>query len=69
MRKLMLFTGVAVTLALGAFGCSHTIDTERANYHESRAESAARHGDYAKAAEHQRKEEIDRSKAETAPLP
>ncbi len=69
MRKLMIGTGVAATLALGAFGCSHTVDNARASYHESRAESAASHGNYAKAAEHQNKAEIDRSKAETAPLP
>ncbi len=69
MRKLMVGIGVAATLALGALGCSHTVDNARAGYHEQRAESAAQHGNYAKAAQHENKAAIDRSKAETAPLP
>lgn len=69
MRKLILAVGAAASLGLCAFGCSHTVDSARADYHRSRAEHAAEHGDYAKAADQQRKADIDQSKAATAPLP
>lgn len=69
MRRLMLAIGAVASLGLGALGCSHSVDEARADYHQSRAEHAAQKGDYAKAADQQRKEMQDRGKAATAPLP
>ncbi len=66
MRKLMLLSG---TLALLSIGCSHTIDRTRAEYHQNRADAAAQKGDYYKAADQQRKADVDSAKAATAPLP
>ncbi|HEX4456461.1 MAG TPA: hypothetical protein VIA18_00745 [Polyangia bacterium] len=56
-------------LALGAVGCSHTVDQARADYHQDKADRAADHGRYIKAAHEQRAADIDERKAEEAPLP
>jgi hypothetical protein len=67
MRKLML--AAASALALGAFGCSHTVHEAKAEYHQSRADSAAEHGRYNKAAREENKAQHEQSKADYAPLP
>ncbi len=69
MRKWMLAMSAGSLLALGAFGCSHTVDQARADYHQDKAERAADHGLYDKAAREQRAADIDEHKAEEAPLP
>ena len=69
MRKLMVALGTVSALALGAFGCSHTYNEAKADYHESRAEHAAEHGNYDKAAREQHKAQTDEAKADYAPLP
>lgn len=58
----------ALLLAGLGGGCA-TVDRTRADYHERRAESAARHGNYRAAARHERKAEQNEYKAEHAPLP
>ena len=67
MRKLIL--AAASALALGAFGCSHTYHEAKADYHQNRADAAAEHGNYYKAAHEQQKADVDHSKADYAPLP
>jgi hypothetical protein len=57
MRKLML----AAALALGAFGCSHTCQEAKADYHHDGVHSAAQH--------EQQKTDADQAKANYAPLP
>ncbi len=69
MRRLMLAMGALTLLGAGAFGCSHTVDTARAEYHENKAEHAASRGNYYKAAREEHKAESDQAKAATAPLP
>jgi sRNA-binding protein len=69
MRKVMLAFGAVSALALGAFGCSHTMHEAKAEYHQDRADSAAEHGDYDKAAREENKAQRDESKPDYAPLP
>ena len=69
MQRIMLAIGAAATLAMGAFGCSHSLNRARAEYHEDKAERAAEHGHYYKAAREERKAQHDEYKAETSPLP
>lgn len=69
MRKLMLALTAVSTLALGAFGCSHSLREAKADYHQDRAERAAEHGNYYKAAREERKADRDQRKADYAPLP
>jgi hypothetical protein len=52
----------------GGFGCSH-VDHARANYHEDRAERAAEHGHFVKAAKEERKANRAERDAEHDPLP
>ena len=69
MRKLMLSLGAVSALAIGAFGCSHSLHEAKADYHHDRAERAADHGHYIKAAREERKSEREEIKADNAPLP
>jgi hypothetical protein len=69
MRRLMLAMGAAATVAVGAFGCSHTISRAGAEYHQEKAERAAARGNYYKAAKEQRKADRDEYRASRAPLP
>ena len=69
MRKIGWALGAGALFALGAVGCSHSMGEAKADYHQERADSAASHGNYYKAADQQRKADIDRDKAATAPLP
>ncbi|MCA1664804.1 MAG: hypothetical protein LC659_11130 [Myxococcales bacterium] len=65
---MMLALGVSA-LAVGAFGCSHSLREAKADYHQDRANRAAAHGDYYKAAREERKADRDQIKADSAPLP
>jgi hypothetical protein len=67
MRTLIL--AAATALSLGALGCSHTYHEAKADYHQNRADSAAEHGNYYKAAHEQQKADTDQAKANYAPLP
>ncbi|HZS38065.1 MAG TPA: hypothetical protein VFF06_14610 [Polyangia bacterium] len=58
----------AVLLAGLGGGCA-TADRARADYHEHRAEHAARRGNYRAAERQERKADQDEWKAEHAPLP
>ena len=69
MRKLALAFGAVSALTLGAFGCSHSLHEAKADYHQDRAERAAEHGNYYKAAREERKADRDERKADEAPLP
>ena len=69
MRKLMLALGAVSALTLGAFGCSHSLDEAKADYHHDRADRAADQGDYYKAAREEHKADRDTVKANSAPLP
>lgn len=69
MRKLMLALGALSALGLAAFGCSHSLHEAKADYHQERADRAAEHGNYYKAAHEERKADRDQSKADYAPLP
>lgn len=69
MHKSILAFGAVSMLALGGFGCSHSLHEAKAEYHEGRAERAAEHGNYDKAAREEHKAQRDEVKAETAPLP
>jgi hypothetical protein len=69
MRKLTLALAAAGTLALGAFGCSHTMHEAKADYHQDRADRAAQRGDYYKAAHEEHKADREDIKADSAPLP
>jgi hypothetical protein len=68
MRKLVLTLGVSA-LAFGAFGCSHSLHEAKADYHQNRADRAAEHGRYDKAAREEHKAEHEDRKADYAPLP
>jgi sRNA-binding protein len=67
MRKLVLAMGAV--LALGAFGCSHSLREAKADYHQDRADRAAEHGNYYKAAREEHKANREERKADYAPLP
>lgn len=54
------------TMLMG--GCSH-VDRARADYHEDRAQRAAEHGHFIKAAKEERKANRAERDAETDPLP
>jgi hypothetical protein len=69
MQKCMLAVGAASLLGLGAFGCSHSVEQARADYHYDKAQRAADHGRYEKAAREQRAANIEEHRAEEAPLP
>jgi hypothetical protein len=69
MRKLMLSLAAAGTLALAAFGCSHTVEEAKADYHQDKADRAADHGRYDKAAREQNAADRNQVKADEAPLP
>ena len=69
MRKLMLSLAACGALGLAAFGCSHTVDEAKADYHQNRADRAAAHGDYYKAARQEHAAQHDQVKADEAPLP
>jgi hypothetical protein len=69
MRKLVLAMGAVSALALGAFGCSHSLHEAKADYHQDRAERAAEHGNYYKAAREERRADHEERKADNAPLP
>jgi hypothetical protein len=66
MRKLLMLAG---TFGLLAGGCSHYAERRAAEYHQAKADRAARHGNYYKAAREERKADIDRERAAEAPLP
>jgi hypothetical protein len=55
-------------LAAG-FGCSRSLDRARANYHENRADRAAAHGNYYKAAREERKADNARREERRDVLP
>lgn len=69
MRKMVLAMSAVGALTLGAFGCSHSMEQAKADYHHDKAERAAEHGHFIKAAHEQHKANIDEDKAESAPLP
>ena len=69
MRKLILACGAVSALALGAFGCSHSLHEAKADYHQNRAERAAARGNYYKAAREENKAGREERKADYAPLP
>ena len=69
MRKIMLALGAVSALTLGAFGCSHSMQEAKADYHQDSADRAAAHGDYYKAAREEHKADRDEVKADSAPLP
>ena len=64
---------LSILLSVGALalvsGCSHTVERAEAHYYQNRADSAAAHGDYYKAAREQYKSDRAAEKAEEAPLP
>jgi hypothetical protein len=68
MRKMMLALGATTMLTVGAFGCaaSHRASSD---YHHDRAEAAADHGHFIKAAKEEHKANREEHRAETAPLP
>jgi hypothetical protein len=68
MRKMMLALGATAMLSLGAFGCA-TAHEARADYHRERADAAAEHGHFIKAAKEEHKANVEEHRAETAPLP
>jgi hypothetical protein len=69
MRKLMLAMAAVSTLALSAFGCSRSLHQAKANYHEDRADRAARHGHFGTAIREDRKAAHEEREADRAPLP
>ena len=69
MRKLMLSLAACGTLSLAAFGCSHTVEEAKADYHQDKADRAAEHGRYYKAAREEHAADRDKVKADEAPLP
>jgi hypothetical protein len=69
MRKLMLAMGAVSALAMSAFGCSHAIHQAKADYHEDRADRAARHGHFGKAIREEEKADREERKADRAVLP
>jgi hypothetical protein len=68
MRTLLLSASLLMGVAGGLGACAH-IDRERAEYHERKAERAARHGHYYKAAREERKADRAREDAYYDPLP
>lgn len=66
MNKRMGFIAATALLAVG--GCAH-VDRARADYHENRAERAAEHGHFVKAAKEERKAARADHDARTDPLP
>jgi len=68
MRKVLIM-GAALTMLGAGFGCSRSFDKAQANYHQHRADSAAAKGDYYKAADQQRKADINRQQEATDRLP
>ena len=68
MRKILMI-GATLSLLGAGFGCSRTLDKARASYHQERADRAAAKGNYYKAAEQQRKADVDRSHEATDKLP
>lgn len=50
-------------------GCSHSLHEAKADYHQGRADRAAEHGNYYKAAREEDKAQRDERKADSAPLP
>lgn len=69
MHKLILAFGAVSALALGSFGCSHSLHEAKADYHQNRAERAAEHGNYYKAAREEHKANREERRADEAPLP
>ncbi len=69
MRKLMVSLAACGVLGLAAFGCSHSMEEAKADYHQDKAERAADHGRYDKAAREQNAADRDKVKADEAPLP
>lgn len=69
MRKLMLAMGAVSMLGFGAFGCSHSLHEAKADYHQDRADRAASHGNYYKAAREEHAAQREERKADYAPLP
>jgi hypothetical protein len=65
-KRAMLWTG-ALALAAVA-GCAH-VDRARADYHEDRAQRAAEHGHFVKAAKEERKSNQAERDAEHDALP
>jgi len=59
---------VATVALLGVAGCAH-VDHARADYHEDRAERAAEHGHFVKAAKEERKANRAEREADHDPLP
>lgn len=67
MRALGLGLGAAALFTF-APGCAH-VDRARADYHEDRAENAAKHGHFVKAVKEKRKANEAERDAEHDPLP
>lgn len=67
MRTLLALTAAAGLLA--ATGCSRTVERTEAHYYQHRADSAAEHGRYYKAAREQDKADRAYERSEEAPLP
>ena len=68
MRWMMATLAAAGLLATG-FGCSRTLDRERASYHESKARRDADRGNYRAAAKQQDKADIAREHESRDVLP
>ncbi len=68
MRKLLMLSAALGMLGAG-LGCSRSLDRARANYHENRADRAASHGRYEKAAREERKADVARDDAHRDVLP
>jgi len=56
----MIATLAAAGMLAAGFGCSRTLDRERASYHEHKAERDAARGNYRAAAKQQDKADIAR---------
>jgi hypothetical protein len=65
MRKIV----IAGLMTLFVGGCSHYAASKSADYHQQKADRAAERGNYGVAADQQRKADVDRDRAATAPLP
>ena len=68
MRWIIATLATAGLLSAG-FGCSRTLDRERASYHEHKADRAAAHGNYHAAAKQQDKANIAREHEDRDVLP
>ncbi len=64
-RRISMLTALAL---LGTAGCAH-VDRTRADYHEDRAERAASHGHFVKAAKEEHKANRADRDAARDPLP